>query len=217
MSSNYTPSNQTGNFFSNGFLAVLFTVTVFAVLPFMQYLGQIVQEKALVTTAENNIPPPPPPPEDQPPPPEDEQEMEEPEMEEPPPPMTLAQLEMALNPGSGDAVGDFGFGDFNTGIDALEGMQIFSLADVDRKPSALVMSTPLYPYSMQQSKTKGRVVVEFVLDPDGKVHRVRATKSTHREFEESAIQCVQRSTWNPAQKDGKPVACKVRIPIDFSP
>lgn len=217
MSSNYTPSDQQGNAFFNGTLAVVFTVAVFAVLPFMQYLGKFANPGVEVATEDASVQPPPPPPEDQPPPPEDEQEVDEPEMEEPPPPMTLAQLEMALNPGSGDAVGDFGFGDFNSGIDALEGMQIFSLADVDKKPSALVMSTPLYPYSMQQSKTKGRVVVEFVLDPDGKVHRVRATKSTHREFEEPAIQCVQRSTWNPAAKDGKPVACKVRIPIDFSP
>ncbi|MBD5780759.1 energy transducer TonB [Pelagicoccus sp. NFK12] len=217
MSSNYTPSDQQGNTFFNGTLAVVFTVGVFAILPFLQFLDSMGKKATLVDTAETSVQPPPPPPEDQPPPPEEEKEVQEPEMEEPPPPMTLAQLEMALNPGSGDATGDFGFGDYDSGIDALAGMQIFSLADVDKKPSALVMSTPLYPYSMQQSKTKGRVIVEFVLDANGKVHRVRATKSTHREFEEPAIQCVQRSTWNPAAKDGKPVACKVRIPIDFSP
>ena len=131
--------------------------------------------------------------------------------------MTLAQLEMALNPGSGDAVGDFGFGDFDTGIDALAGMQIFSLADVDKKPTVLVQSTPLYPYSMQQSKTKGNVIVECVLTAEAKVMRARAVKSSHREFEDPAIQAVQRSTFSPAEKDGKPVACKLRIPIQFTP
>ena len=34
---------------------------------------------------------------------------------------------MALNPGAGDAVGDFGFGDFDTGIDAMSDMEIFDL------------------------------------------------------------------------------------------
>ena len=217
MSSNYTPSDQQGSAFFNGGLAVLFTLAIFAVLPFLQFLDSIGKKASLVDTAETAVQPPPPPPEEQPPPPEEEKEVEEPEMEEPPPPMTLAQLEMALNPGSGDAVGDFGFGDFSTGIDSLEGMKICSLADVDKKPSALVMSSPQYPYSLQQSKTKGRVVVEFVLDANGKVHRARAIKSTHREFEAPAIQCVQRSTWNPAAKDGQPVACKIRIPIDFTP
>lgn len=142
--------------------------------------------------------------------------MDEPEMDEPPPPMTLSQLEMALNPGSGDAVGDFGFGDFNTGIDALEGMQIFSLADVDKKPAALVWVDPVYPYNMLQNKIRGSVTVEFVLDAKGKVHRARAIKSTHREFETPAIEAVQRSTWQPASKDGNPVACRVRAPVNFT-
>lgn len=217
MSSNYVPSDQRGNIGANAILGIILTLIVFAILPFMQYLGKFGNQTTTVTTADNSVQPPPPPPEDQPPPPEEEKKVEEPEMEEPPPPMTLAQLEMALNPGSGDAVGDFGFGDFSTGIDAFEGMQIFNLADVDKKPSALVMSKPQYPYSLQQSKTKGQVVVEFVLAPDGKVHRARAVRSTHREFEQPALDCVNRSTWNPARKDGKAVPCRVRIPIVFSP
>ncbi|MDQ8204375.1 energy transducer TonB [Pelagicoccus sp. SDUM812003] len=217
MSTNYVPSDQKGNAAVNGIMAVIMTLIVFAFLPFMHYLGKYASDSVTVTTEDSSIAPPPPPPEEQPPPPEDEKDVEEPEMEEPPPPMTLSQLEMALNPGSGDAVGDFGFGDFDTGIDALEGMTIFSLADVDKKPSALVMNKPQYPYSLQQSKTKGQVTVEFVLDQQGKPHRIRAIRSTHREFEQPAIDCVARSTWNPASKEGKPVACKVRIPIVFTP
>lgn len=217
MSSNYAPSDQKGNVASNGIFGLICTLAVFAILPFMQYLGNFASKQANVNTADTSVQPPPPPPEDQPPPPEEEEKLEEPEMEEPPPPMTLAQLEMALNPGSGDAVGDFGFGDFSSGIDALEGMEIFSLKDVDKKPSVMIESKPQYPYSLQQSKTKGSAIVEFVLDANGKVHRARVIKSTHREFEQPAIDAVMRSTWNPAAKEGKPVACKIRIPINFSP
>src|SRR5690606_24545422 len=126
---NYVPSDQKGSPVMNGVIGLLLTLAVFAILPFMQYLGSFANDRATVSTADASVQPPPPPPEEQPPPPEQEEELEEPEMEEPPPPMTLAQLEMALNPGSGDAVGDFGFGDFDAGIDALSGMEIFSLAD----------------------------------------------------------------------------------------
>lgn len=216
MSSNYVPSNQQGNFVFNCFLAAALTIGIFAILPFLHYLDKATSAATQVVTTDNSVQPPPPPPEDQPPPPEEEEELDEPEMEEPPPPMTLSQLEMALNPGSGDAVGDFGFGDFNTGIDALEGMQIFSLADVDKKPAALVWVDPVYPYNMLQNKIRGSVTVEFVLDAKGKVHRARAIKSTHREFETSAIEAVQRSTWQPASKDGTPVNCRVRVPVNFS-
>ena len=144
-------------------------------------------------------------------------EIEKPEMKEPPPPMTLSQLEMALNPGVGDATGDFGFGDFDEGIDALDGMQIFDLSDVDKRPSAISMTTPQYPYNLKQQKIKGRAVIEFVLDAKGKPQRVRAVSSTNKEFEQPAIDCVTRSIWDPARKDGKAVACRVRIPIEFKP
>lgn len=217
MSSNYAPSDQNGSFALNAFFALLVTLALFAVMPLMQYLENATKRPPNLAVDDASVQPPPPPPEDQPPPPEEEEKKKEPELKEPPPPMTLSQLEMALNPGEGDAVGDFGFGDFGKDIDALEGMQIFNLSDVDKKPSYLVFSKPVYPYSLQQSKTRGSVTVEFVLTPDGKVHRPRAIKSTHREFEQPAIDAVMRSTWEPARKDGKPVACRVRMPLQFTP
>lgn len=217
MSSNYVPSDQNGNQTINGLLGVLAALGIFAILPLMHLLGSWDSGGPNISTESAAVQPPPPPIDEPPPPPEQDKDMDEPEMDEPPPPMTLAQLEMALEPGTGGATGDFGFGDYGKEIDALAGMQIFNLSDVDQKPSALIMSKPQYPYSMQQSKQKGEVVVEFVLDPEGNVHRARAVKSTNREFEQAAIDCVIRSTWNPAKKDAKPVACKVRIPILFSP
>lgn len=95
--------------------------------------------------------------------------------------------------------------------------KVFSLTDVDEKPKGLKMSTPLYPYSMQRSRTTGRVVVEFTLMPNGMVRDAKPIKSTHKEFEAPAVTTVVLSTWQPAKQNGKPVACRVRIPIDFAP
>ncbi len=217
MSSNYTPSNQDGSFSLNALFATLVTLALFGIMPLMQFIEARVNHGPNLAIDDSAVQPPPPPPEDQPPPPDEQEDIDEPEMEEPPVPMTLAQLEMALNPGSGDAVGDFGFGDFNNGIDALDGLKIFNLSDVDKKPNYLIFSEPQYPYSLKQSKTKGSVTVFFILTADGKVHRARAVKSTHREFEQPAIDAVKRSTWQPAYRDGKAVACKVHMPVEFSP
>lgn len=95
--------------------------------------------------------------------------------------------------------------------------EVFSLVDVDEKPTALQMSTPLYPYALHSSQQKGRVVVEFVLAADGSVHRARAEFYTHEAFRDAAIAAVKRSVWQPAKHKGAPVACKVRIPILFTP
>lgn len=95
--------------------------------------------------------------------------------------------------------------------------KVFNITDVDEKPSAIKIIPPTYPYSMRLSRTRGEVVVEFTLMPNGKVRDIRPYKSTHKEFEKSALASVLYSVWEPAKKNGKPVACRVRIPIKFSP
>jgi protein TonB len=217
MSTNYKSSNQEGNFFSNGLLGIAFTALIFVVLPAMHILGQITMENREVATNDASEAPPPPPPEDLPPPPEEQEEQDKPEMEEPPPPMTLSQLEMALNPGAGNAMGDFGFGDFDTGIDALGDMEIFDLRDVDKLPRALFQVEPNYPYSLKQAKIGGYVDLEWVIDVNGRVLKPRVVKSSHREFNQPAIESIMRSKWTPARKDGKPVAVRVKQRMDFNP
>ncbi len=217
MSTIYNSSNQDGNFYANGTLGLVFTAAGFIVLPAMHILGQITMETGEITTSDASDAPPPPPPEDLPPPPEGTEELEKPEVEEPPPPMTLSQLEMALNPGSGNAMGDFGFGDFDAGIDALGDMEIFDLRDVDKLPRALFQVDPNYPYSLKQAKIGGWVQLEWVIDDTGKVLRPRVVKSSHREFNQPAIESVMRSKWSPAQKGGKAVAVRVTQRMDFNP
>ncbi|MDQ8200175.1 TonB family protein [Pelagicoccus enzymogenes] len=95
--------------------------------------------------------------------------------------------------------------------------KVYEMGELDEKPRAVRMATPLYPYSMQQSRTKGEVVVSFVLMPNGTVRDAKPVKSTHLAFEAPAVLCVVNSGWEPARRKGKPVACRVRIPIQFSP
>jgi len=212
----YRRSDQEGNTTLNGFLGLLAIVCIFGILPLMSIVSAISQEKRMVQIADNVELPPPPPPEELPPPPEEEEEQEKPEMEEPPPPMTLAQLELALNPGAGDASGDFGFGDFNTGINALEDMKIFDPQDLDQNAKALFRVKPVYPYSMKQAQVKGWVMVEWIIDANGRVLRARPVKSSHREFEQPAVECVMRSKWQAGKKNGRNVASRVRMRIDFT-
>ncbi len=217
MSTNYKSSNQDGNLFANGTLGLIFTAAIFIVLPAMHILGQISLNTREVVTMDASEAPPPPPPEDLPPPPEENEELEKPEVEEPPPPMTLSQLEMALNPGSGNAMGDFGFGDFDSGIDALGDMEIFDLRDVDKLPRALFQVEPNYPYSLKQAKISGWVQLEWIIDENGKVLKPRVVKSSHREFNQPAIESIMRSKWSPARKGGKTVKVRVIQRMDFNP
>ena len=100
-------------------------------------LTQIMQPfpKSVESIEEANIapPPPPPPPLEDPPPPPPEEKPPPPDLETPPPMPTLDQLEVSLNPGTGDLSIGAGLGirvDFSTeSAEQLE--QIFDFGDLD--------------------------------------------------------------------------------------
>ncbi len=217
MSKNYIPSDQHGLAFINGTSGLIITIMIFAFLPIINMLDSMEFGGPKVLTEDAAIQPPPPPPEDTPPPPEERDEIDEPDMQEPPPPMTLAQLEMALNPGSGNAMGDFGFNDFNADIDVAGDMMIFDLKDLDEQPRALYQVSPTYPYALQKARVSGWVDVEWVITPEGKVIRARVIKSSNREFEQPTIDAIIKSKWKPGKKDGKAVNSRVKQRIGFNP
>ncbi|MDQ8179010.1 TonB family protein [Pelagicoccus sp. SDUM812005] len=138
------------------------------------------------------------------------------ELEVPPPPITLDQMALLLDPsdnGVGVAV-DSG----RTFLDdRATGIVNFLPSELDQQPRALVATKPLYPYSMQHSKTAGQVTVEFVIDENGRVLRPRIVKSSHREFEQAALEAVLKSKWQPGRKGGKDVRTLVRLPVNFKP
>ncbi|MDQ8188112.1 energy transducer TonB [Pelagicoccus sp. SDUM812002] len=146
----------------------------------------------------------------------DDKTIEKPVIEEPPPPITIEMMAMLLNPsdnGTGvtvDAGRTFLGGD-DTNI------REFLVSELDQRPRALVATQPLYPYSMQQTKTRGEVMVEFVIDEHGRIIRPRILKSTHREFEQAALDAVMKSKWQPGRKDGKEVRTIVHLPVNFVP
>ncbi len=215
MSKNYIPSDQNGLTIVNGTLGILITAVIFAFLPIINMLDSYEFGGPKVLTDSAAIEPPPPPPEDTPPPPEEQDDTEDLEMEEPPPPMTLAQLEMALNPGSGGAMGDFGFNDFNADINAADSMMVFDLKDLTKKPQATFQVAPIIPYAMQKARIKGWVDLYWQITPDGKVIKARVDKSSHREFEQPCIDAIMKSKWKPGEKDGKAVTCQVTQRIEI--
>jgi protein TonB len=130
----YEQSNLQGNLLTNGSLGFAFTGLIFFPLPMMHILGQLNFSSPGVVVSEVGETAPAPPPEEFPAPPEPKQEVEKPEVDEPPPLLTLNQLEIALNPGSGDTTNDFSFGDFDQESDVIADMKIFNISDRDEVP-----------------------------------------------------------------------------------
>ena len=65
-------------------------------------------------------------------------------------------------------------------------------------------------------KHTGEMRVAFTVDTDGNVHDVKVTQSICEALDAMVIPIIEKSPkWEPALKDGKPVAQVMRIPITF--
>jgi protein TonB len=162
-----------------------------------------------------------------PPPPDEEQREEEPPPEPPPelveeaPPLDLQQLELALNPGFGDAMfGDVGV-KLTSHVAAATGEEdeidrIFSMADLDQRPRVLFQAMPSYPPELRRSKRQGTVYIVFLVDKLGRVTSPRVEKTTDPAFERPALEAVTQWKFEPGVRNGEKVQFKMRVPISFN-
>ena len=195
-------------------LAVLTTAAVFILIPITQFMAYEKGPKEEEAIQNFVLPPPePPPPEEPPPPPEPppEEEQEPPE----PPKLSLEQIELSLEPGTGDLGGDFGMPGFDVNQKSLGSLDIFSVADLDSIPQALSQMPPRYPPSLRNQKVEGRAVVLFIVDTSGRVIEARVEEATHPDFGVAASEAILKWKFEPGLKNGQRVKFKMRIPIPF--
>ncbi|MFC3716729.1 TonB family protein [Luteimonas soli] len=79
------------------------------------------------------------------------------------------------------------------------------------------LAPPKYPAEAVAAKITGKVVVIVDVAADGSVSGVRVEKSQPAGvFDEATLEAVRKWTFEPAIKDGRPVAGRVRVPVDFA-
>lgn len=200
-------------------LAALAVLLMFAMLPFTQYLAGL--QKPKVEVREFNVTVPPPaftPPEPPPPEPPPEQEPP-PEMQPPPPQLSLSQLNMALNPGVGNALaGGFSLGE--VGVSAAETMEqisLFEISDLDETPT-LTRRTPI-PWTprMQREKKTGMIDMVGVINADGSVSISRVNEVIDDDFERMFRKYFESLEYTKPTVAGKAVSAKIyfKVPVKW--
>lgn len=93
-----------------------------------------------------------------------------------------------------------------------------AVAAVDSEPVPIHRPPPRYPSRALRRGASGEVVVRALVGVDGQPRQVEiARSSSHRALDQAAVQAVRRWRFQPAMRDGQPVAQTVHIPFDFSP
>lgn len=201
-------------------LGIALTAILFIILPILENIGKQEPKTDLTLTSVDTAEPPPPPPtveeKREEPPPTDEKP---PELTENAPPLDLSQLELALNPGTGEGMGgDFAVklsvGQAAATVTAQE--DIFALADLDQPPRATFQPAPQYPAQLKKRKIQGTVYVLFIVDKDGRVRDPKIQKSDNAELDVHAMNAVKKWRFEPGKVAGKAVQFRMRVPMTFA-
>lgn len=82
-------------------------------------------------------------------------------------------------------------------------------------PRAVFSPDPEYSEEARKAKYQGTVVLWVVVGPDGKPHDIRVQRTLGMGLDEKAIEAVRQWKFEPAKKDGQPVAVQINVEVNF--
>jgi TonB family protein len=83
-------------------------------------------------------------------------------------------------------------------------------------PTVKRQAQPDYPDAAQRQRISGTVLLDIVILPDGLIGDIQVAASPHRDLIPPAIACIKKWRFNPATKDGVPVAVTATVELAFT-
>ena len=189
---------------------------LFLLIPLTQLLDEV--EPPDLEVREVSLAPPPPEP---PPPPPDEvtppeREQPRPEMPQEPPPIQIEKLDVALNPGVGDAVAmGIPSPHLNVANDMTGDIQkLFTFEDLAEAPRLINQPRFRFPPEVaRRGIDEGKVIVEIDILPNGRARLRRIISSTHPGLEDAAREIVRSARFTKPEIDGRAQTVRGRFPL----
>ncbi|MGO8985994.1 MAG: energy transducer TonB [Terriglobales bacterium] len=126
--------------------------------------------------------------------------------------------------GSGGGIGDRGHGGgvgsgegpgFGPGSGGGTGGGVYHVGGGVSAPRKIYDPDPEYSEEARKAKYQGTCVLYVVVGPDGKTRDIRVSRTLGLGLDEKAMEAVKNWRFEPAYKDGKPVAVAINIEVDF--
>ena len=94
--------------------------------------------------------------------------------------------------------------------------QIFSLADLDRRPEILSRIEPIYPAELATAPIKGIVIVHFIVNRRGQVVQAEVVSTPHPLLGYAVVKAVARWQFRAGIKSGQAVSTEMELPVRFT-
>jgi TonB family protein len=92
---------------------------------------------------------------------------------------------------------------------------VYEIGSDIKSPKEIFAPNPPYAESARKAKVQGNVVLGLVVTPEGSTGDIEVCRSLDAALDQKAIEAVGQWKFEPATKDGKPVAVHVRIDVSF--
>ncbi len=93
--------------------------------------------------------------------------------------------------------------------------EVFKIGKNVKPPHAVYQPDPEYSEKARQARIEGVVLVQAIVTPEGTVARVKMERVIGYGLDQKAIDAVCQWKFDPATKDGKPVAIPITVEISF--
>jgi periplasmic protein TonB len=120
-----------------------------------------------------------------------------------------------IGSGSGGGVGSGSGPGVGPGHGGGIGGGAFRVGNGVSAPRALDTPDPEYSEEARKAKYQGVVVLWLVVGPDGKPRDIKVSRPLGMGLDQKAIEAVQRWRFEPAMKDGRPVAVQINVEVNF--
>jgi len=82
-------------------------------------------------------------------------------------------------------------------------------------PRPLYQPDPEYTEEARKAKFQGIVVLWLIVTPDGRTKDIRISRSLGMGLDQKAVEAVRQWKFDPAKKDGVPVAVQLNVEVNF--
>ena len=120
-----------------------------------------------------------------------------------------------IGSGSGTGVGSGNGSGYGMGEGGGFGGGVYRVGGGVSAPDLIYGPDPEFSEEARKAKYQGTVVVKCVVGPDGRVRDARVQRALGMGLDEKALEAIHKYRFNPAKKDGQPVAVMVSIEINF--
>lgn len=120
-----------------------------------------------------------------------------------------------IGSGSGGGVGSGEGPGVGPGRGGGIGGGVFRVGGGVSAPKALYAPDPEYSEEARKAKYQGTCVLWLVVGPDGRPRDIKVARTLGLGLDEKAIEAVKTWKFEPALKDGKPVAVQINVEVSF--